>query len=189
MIQKYTYKGTTYLTEYEVRNAIFKAENTALPQTITSSDWKRFGVTYQEEEDPVPVPPSLEEVKDGALNRVDHATSEEILGGFDYEINKETLHFSYDQFDQQNFADTANACLIAKLGDPGVPESINWNAYKANGDLVRLSLDREAFKALYKQAILGHKAAVMEKGGLRKAQVEAAETAQAVEALLKEWGI
>lgn len=189
MIKKYTYNGVTYLAEYEVRNAIFKSENTALPQEINAEDWKRFGVTYTEEADPLPVPPSLSEVKEGALGRIDNATSAEILAGFDYEVEGQMLHFSYDQFDQQNFADTANACLIAKMGDKTVPDAITWNAYKESGELVRLNITREAFEGLYKAAIFMHKAAVMEKGGKRKAQVDACKSAEAIETLMKEWGI
>lgn len=189
MIKKYTYNGETYLAEYEVRNAIFKAEKTALPQEINAEDWKRFGVTYTEEDDPLPVPPSLAEEKTNALGRVDNATSAEILAGFDYEIEGEILHFSYDQFDQQNFADTANACLIAKMGDTTVPDAITWNAYKESGELVRLNVTRADFEGLYKAAIFTHKAAVMEKGGKRKAQVEAAKSVEAIQALMAEWGI
>lgn len=189
MIKKYTYNGETYLAEYEVRNAIYKAEKTALPQEINAEDWKRFGVTYTEEDDPLPVPPSLAEEKTNALGRVDNATSAEILAGFDYEIEGEILHFSYDQFDQQNFADTANACLIAKMGDTTVPDAITWNAYKESGELVRLNVTRADFEGLYKAAILMHKAAVMEKGGKRKAQVEAAKSVEAIQALMAEWGI
>lgn len=189
MIKKYTYGGVTYLAEYEVRNAIFKAENTALPREINADDWERFGVTYTEEADPAPVPTPLSEVKEGALSRVDNATSSEILAGFDYEVEGQILHFSYDQFDQQNFADTANACLIAKMGDTTVPDAVTWNAYKESGELVRLNLTRETFEGLYKAAIFTHKASVMEKGGVRKAQIDACKSAEAVEKLMKEWGI
>ena len=173
MIKNYSYKCETYLADYEFLNAIFKAENTALPQEIDAEDWKRFDVTYTEEDDPLPVPPSLAEEKTNALGRIDNATSAEILAGFDYEVDGETLHFSYDQFDQQNFADTANACLIAKMGDKTVPDSVTWNAYKASGELVRLNITRTAFEGLYKAAIFMHKAAVMEKGGKLKDQVDA----------------
>ena len=61
---------------------------------------------------------------------IDEQTSRSILDGFDYTVNGEELHFSYDAFDQQNFADTANACLMAQAGVEGLPSSVVWNAYR-----------------------------------------------------------
>lgn len=66
---------------------------------------------------------------------IDAQTSAAILAGFSYEVEGEALHFSYDSFDQQNFSDTANACLMYKSGAKGLPESVTWNAYKADGEL------------------------------------------------------
>ncbi len=50
---------------------------------------------------------------------IDAQTSAAILAGFSYEVEGEALHFSYDSFDQQNFSDTANACLMYKSGAKG----------------------------------------------------------------------
>lgn len=100
---------------------------------------------------------------------IDADTSAKILGGFDYEINGETLHFSYDAFDQQNFADTANACLMAKSGAEGLPQAITWNAYRhGSGELVRLTLGADEFLELYARGALAHKAVCMEEGGAGK---------------------
>ena len=46
-----------------------------------------------------------------------------------------TYHFSYDHDDQQNFADTDNVALLAKMG--------------GKSDLVRLNFTAEFFLALY----------------------------------------
>ena len=99
---------------------------------------------------------------------IDEATSAAILAGFDYEVNGETLHFSYDSFDQQNFADTANGCLGQMAGIPGLPESVVWNAYRPNGDLVRLTLNASEFLALYFGGALAHKSTIMAEGGAKK---------------------
>lgn len=107
--------------------------------------------------------------------RIDAETSKAILNGFDYAVDGESLHFSYDAFDQQNFADTANACLMLKAGAQGLPESVTWNAYRASGELVQLSLSADEFLALYAGGALAHKAACMAHGGERKAALEAAE--------------
>ena len=148
-------------------------------------------------------PPTLEEMKSDAMARVDVATSASIMGGFDCEATSpdadtpETLHFSYDSFDQQNFSDTAIAMQLGQAATEGVPTSTPWNAYRnwtaANGgELVVLQLTAKTFLPLY-AAALRHKASNMAEGGIRKKQVEAVtgETGgvEAVRALLAEWGL
>lgn len=104
---------------------------------------------------------------------IDAETSAAILAGFDFEVAGETLHFSYDSFDQQNFSDTANACLMLKAGTVGLPESVDWNAYRPDGELVRLTLTADQFLGLYAGGALAHKAARMAEGGVKKAALEA----------------
>lgn len=110
--------------------------------------------------------------KAAARAAIDAETSAAILEGFDYEVDGESLHFSYDAFDQQNFSDTANACLMLKSGAQGLPESVTWNAYRADGELVRLVLTADAFLALYAGGALAHKAARMAEGGAKKEALE-----------------
>ena len=110
-------------------------------------------------------------------------TEEELL-----EQAKTSLHFSYDSFDQQNFADSANVAALTISGVEGLPSAVTWNAYRnytadTGGELVRLTLDPTAFLALYTGGALAHKAAKMEAGGRRKAAVEAATTIDEVEAV------
>ena len=146
----------------------------------------------------LPVQP-LDEAKIDAMRQIDQETSGAILAGFDYSIDagtgtSEMLHFSYDSFDQQNFADTANIALLnlampSNLDAGGVPTSVTWNAYRnytpqTGGELVRLTLDAQAFLALYTGGALAHKALQMEIGGQRKAAVESATTVEEVEAAI-----
>ena len=78
--------------------------------------------------------PTLDEAKAAAVARIDRETSEAILAGFEYEIDSggsaETLHFSYDSFDQQNFADSANVALLSLSGPEarGLPASVTPTA-------------------------------------------------------------
>lgn len=124
---------------------------------------------------------TLEEAKAAKLAEIDSHTSAAILAGFDYILNGESLHFSYDSFDQQNFADTANACLLAQSRAAGLPESVVWNAYRGQmRELVRLTLTAAQFLELYAAGALAHKAAKMAWGGERKAAVEAAQTRDAL---------
>ncbi len=168
-MKKYTYKNQTYNSFWEL--------NRATPDLVFSEDTPRellaqLGITVEEMPDPEPTPEEkAQEELEAKIADIDHKTSALIRDGFDYEIEGETLHFSYDMFDQQNFADTANACLLAKSGVPGLPQSVTWNGYKADGSLVRLTLDADQFLALYTAGALAHKAACMEAGGQEKAAV------------------
>lgn len=173
------------------------------PYWLPEDDW-RSPERYTEELGPLPEgavttrpekpAPTLDEAKAAAITRIDRETSESILAGFDYEIDPgtgtpETLHFSYDSFDQQNFSDSANVALLSLGVSPqaeGLPTSVIWNAYRnyspeTGGELVRLTLDPAGFLDLYTSGALAHKAAQMELGGQRKAAVAAAETVADVE--------
>ena len=126
--------------------------------------------------------PTLEELKAAKKARIDAETSAAIASGFDYAVGGVTYHFSYDTFDQQNFADTANVCLMKQSGMPGLPDSVTWNAYTPGGELERLTFDASGFLALYAGGAMKHKNEMMQWGGGRKAAVEAATTPEEVEA-------
>ena len=128
-----------------------------------------------------PYVPTLEELKTAKKARIDAETSAAIASGFDYAVGGVTYHFSYDTFDQQNFADTANVCLMKQSGMPGLPDSVTWNAYTPGGELERLTFDASGFLALYAGGAMKHNG-TMQRGGERKAAVEAATTPEEVEA-------
>ena len=129
-----------------------------------------------------PYVPTLEELKAAKKARIDAETSDAIASGFDYAVGGVTYHFSYDAFDQQNFADTANVCIMKQAGMPGLPDSVTWNAYTPGGELERLTFDALGFLALYAGGAMKHKNETMQRGGERKAAVEAATTPEEVEA-------
>lgn len=136
---------------------------------------------------------SLENVKARKLATIDAQTSSAIMAGFTCEATPpdtntpELLHFSYDEFDQQNFADAAVSMQLATASDGGIPTTTPWNAYRnhtadSKGDLVILQLTAETFLPIY-AAALNHKATKMAEGGQRKAAVAAAQTVEEVEAI------
>lgn len=129
-----------------------------------------------------PYVPTLDELKAAKKARIDAETSAAIASGFDYAVGGVTYHFSYDAFDQQNFADTASVCLMKQSGMPGLPDSVTWNVYTPGGELERLTFDLSGFLALYAGGAMKHKNETMQRGGERKAAVEAATTAEEVEA-------
>ena len=134
---------------------------------------------------------SLPNVKARKLASIDAETSAAIMAGFECEatppdaVEPELLHFSYDSFDQQNFADAAVSMQLSTAG--GIPTTTPWNAYRnhtadSKGDLVILQLTAETFLPIY-AAALNHKAMKMAEGGTRKAAVEAAQTVEELEAI------
>ena len=136
---------------------------------------------------------SLENVKARKLANIDAETSAAIMAGFTCEATPpdtgrpELLHFSYDEFDQQNFADAAVSMQLATAAGGAIPTSTPWNAYRkhtadSKGELVILQLTAETFVPIY-AAALQHKAAKMAEGGQRKAAVTAAQTVEEVEAI------
>ena len=136
---------------------------------------------------------SLENVKARKLAIIDAQTSSAIMAGFECEATPpdtgtpELLHFSYDEFDQQNFADAAVSMQLATASDGGIPTTTPWNAYRnhtadSKGELVILQLTAETFLPIY-AAALNHKATKMAEGGQRKAAVASAQTVEDVEAI------
>ena len=150
-----------------------KCEADASPDDVPR--WKEAAAT---------APPELSEMElllraqAAKIVSIDAETAAAITAGFFYVVDGVTYHFSYDTFDQQNFADTANVALLSQMGGQGLPESVAWNAYKnwqdGKGELVRLTFTAETFLALYTAGAVAHKAARMAEGGSRKEAVAAA---------------
>ena len=137
-MKKYQYNGKEYdnlwLLRRDFRQFVF-------PRNPDDAALEAIGIIVIDIPDPQPDPEEAARAELAMkISQIDMETSSAITGGFDYEVNGETLRFSYDSFDQQNFADTANACLMVKSGLPGLPQSVTWNAYRADGTLVRLEL-------------------------------------------------
>ena len=142
---------------------------------------------------------SLEEAKKISIQNINNLISNSISSGFDFEINTdsglENLHFSYDSFDQQNFADTANMATMS-LQKPieletqvNIPTSVTWNAYRnytkeTGGELVRLTLDAVQFLILYTNGALVHKSIQMEIGGQIKDEIENATSVDELKSIL-----
>lgn len=63
MIKKYLYNGKEYLSDYQVRQAIFEMERKAFPEEPEENKaefWNELGVTYAEEPDPEPTPEEIQ---------------------------------------------------------------------------------------------------------------------------------
>ena len=150
-----------------------KCEADASPDDVAR--WKEAATTAQPELSEMELLLRAQATK---IVSIDAETAAAITAGFFYVVDGVTYHFSYDTFDQQNFADTANVALLSQMGGQGLPESVAWNAYKnwqdGKGELVRLTFTAETFLALYTAGAVAHKAARMAEGGSRKEAVAAA---------------
>ena len=150
-----------------------KCEADASPDDVAR--WKEAATTAQPELSEMEL---LLRAQAAKIVSIDAETAAAITAGFFYVVDSITYHFSYDTFDQQNFADTANVALLSQMGGQGLPESVAWNAYKnwqdGKGELVRLTFTAETFLALYTAGAVAHKAARMAEGGSRKEAVAAA---------------
>ena len=159
-----------------------KCEADASPDDVAR--WKEAATTAQPELSEMEL---LLRAQAAKIVSIDAETAAAITAGFFYVVDGITYHFSYDTFDQQNFADTANVALLSQMGGQGLPESVAWNAYKnwqdGKGELVRLTFTAETFLALYTAGAVAHKAARMAEGGSRK---EAVATAVARGATIEE---
>ena len=150
-----------------------KCEANASPDDVPR--WKEAAATAQPELSEMEL---LLRAQAAKIVSIDAETAAAITAGFFYVVDGVTYHFSYDTFDQQNFADTANVALLSQMGGQGLPESVAWNAYRnwqdSKGELVRLTFTAETFLALYTAGAVAHKAARMAEGGSRKEAVAAA---------------
>jgi len=125
------------------------------------------------------LPPPPEPTVDEKIAQIDAHTSAMIMRGFDFIVNGNKYRFSYDQFDQQNFSDSAIVAQMVLAGVQGLPPDITWNAWELEIDpesgqfvdriLHRLTLTWNDFLVLYTQGALTHKITQMEIGSQKKA--------------------
>lgn len=158
-----TIGGIAAMADWQFDPAAIEADR----EIVTGRD----GKLYFKGDEPGPTPEEL-------IAQIDAETSAAILAGFQHTVQGQDLHFSYDPMDQQNFADTANASTLVKMGVPGLPDTVTWNGWDIERDqdgkeisrtLVRLILSANEFLELYLNGALTHKAVQMEIGSQKKA--------------------
>jgi len=140
LTENYTLLNSGKKDKTTTTNNAFVIEIDKLPDYFLPGQWiYDEGKLYPTEEYEKSI---LDTIKNEAISRIDIITSSNITNGFDYKINtgetEELLHFSYDSFDQQNFADSANVATLSLSGIEGLPTEVTWNAYrKDTNELVR----------------------------------------------------
>lgn len=158
---------------YEVQKTVLSTEEFPPIKDIKRTTYKPLFTNIENPEYPSS---TLDELKQNKITQIYKETSDSIFAGFNYKINDQEYHFSYDALDQQNFADTANMCQLALSGIEGLPTSVTWNSYLEDGTLVQQEFDAQAFLKLYTSGAMVHKATQMAIGGQRKAAVQTAQS-------------
>lgn len=179
VLEPYGFARFTYTShpQYDAETQKVREE-----RTIVDGEWSQVWIVEDIEFTSEELEQRLRQKRGEKILEIDAHTQESIFAGFDYAIDGVTYHFSYDSFDQQNFADTANVCLLKMSGVEGLPESVNWNMYTLEThELVIHTFTPSEFLDLYTQGALVHKNTVMSEGGLRKANAEAAKTLEELE--------
>ena len=158
---------------YEVQKDVLSIEEFPPIKDIKQTTYRPL---FTDIENPEYPNNTLDELKQNKIIQIDKETSDAIFNGFDYVIDDQNYHFSYDALDQQNFADTANMCQLALSGTEGLPTSVTWNSYLEDGTLVQQEFDAQTFLKLYTSGAMVHKATQMTIGGQRKLQVSEAQS-------------
>ena len=98
---------------YEVQKDVLSIEEFPPSKDIKQTTYKPL---FTDIENPEYPNNTLDELKQNKIIQIYKETSDSIFAGFNYKINNQEYHFSYDALDQQNFADTANMCQLAISG-------------------------------------------------------------------------
>ena len=151
--------------------------------------WTLEPIVHTDEE----IRQKLLQEKEKLIVNVDNDTSSKISSGFFCEVTPpdtnepESLFFSYDSFDQQNFADAAIVILNTLQTQSSDTLKQSWNAYRNHtddykGDLVVLDLTPATFLPIY-QAACTHKATVMTEGSVIKEKIRNASSLEELKEL------
>ena len=168
MITKYIYDGAEYFSEQELRGVIFNANRKVFgiaPKENVAEFWKRFGVTYVEEQEPLEV---LKQQKLTVIKRVflawrnDHATLTSSLG------------FNADSTERANM--DVNGLLVAY--EDARDSLITFR----DADNIFRSLNYSQLKTLQKE-IIENGSFAYEQKWLLDSQVENAKTKEELDAI------
>ena len=169
MIKKYLYNNKEYLSEYSVRQAIWKEDHKVFgkePEENRAEFWENLGVTYSEQPDPPIVQhiPTLEEEKTIKLARLNDA--------FQQWRNDDATLISSLGF-------TADADERAMIDVSGLV-ALDSPATFMDADNVPHELSAEELKTLQKEIILSGNHAYQVKWTLRIA-INGAETKESLD--------
>lgn len=115
MIKKYVYNEKEYSNSWEVRQAIYKAENTAFGIEPTGeyeqkkAFWEQLGVTYTEEPDPEPTP---EEIAAQELEEAKRLRAQQVAS---IKVEVDGMTFDGDETSQSRMARALEVASITGM--------------------------------------------------------------------------
>lgn len=124
---------------------------------------------------------SLDQLKQNKLNELNEACNQSILGKFTADVDGVTYSFSHDDAAQSNFKDAKLSWID---GDLALTDVLPWTAYNANGDVVRLQLNKEKFDPVYKAHVMVAMNNVSKLRDTLQPQVESSTTKAQLDAIV-----
>ena len=112
----YTYNGVVYYSVPAVRMAISKAMGVAFGNPQTAEEWKALGVTYEVkvEPDPIPVPPTQEELEKQALEEAKRERKDAVAA---IKVVVDGMTFDGDEVAQSRMARAITAAEAAGMAE------------------------------------------------------------------------
>lgn len=178
MIRKYIYQEQEYFSSYSVRQAIWKNEGkvfSAEPEQGKAEFWAALGVTYTEEPDPVPEPPTVEEVRAQKLDELE----KKFLQWYEQDA---TLVSSLGyECDSAARAMLDISGLVIKAEADGVEKASTYSTTFMDANNQPHLVGTEQLKTIQLEIVSAGQAAYQEKWTMRS-QILAAENAEDLEA-------
>ena len=169
-MKKYQYNGKEYdnlwLLRRDFRQFVF-------PRNPDDAALEAIGIIVIDIPDPQPDPEEAARAELAMkISQIDMETSSAITGGSSItRSGARSCASPTIALTSRTLPTRPTPASLVKSGLPGLPQSVTWNAYRADGTLVRLELTADEFLALYAGGALAHKAACMEQGGAKKAEL------------------
>ncbi len=132
--------------------------------------------------------PTIAELAEKETKRVNFIVTATILGGFDYEVNGTTYHFSYQSSDQANWMQEAYRADEAVANGQKDTYRAYWQGHKADGGVDTLVFTYDEFKTILMYSGTW-KSDILASGWNMKAQLRACTTEAELKAKVKELDI
>ena len=179
MIRKYIYQDQEYLSSYSVRQAIWKNEGkvfSAEPEEGKTEFWTALGVTYTEEPDTVPEPPTVDEVRAQKLDELE----KKFLQWYEQDATLvSSLGYECDS-DARAMLDISG--LVIKAESDGVEKASTYSTTFMDANNQPHLVSMEQLKTIQLEIVSAGQAAYQEKWKLRTSILNA-EDVKTLEAL------
>ena len=178
MIRKYTYQDQEYQSAWAVRQAIWEKEHKVFgsePKEGKTEFWAALGVTYTEEPDPVPEPPTVDEVRAQKLDELE----KKFLQWYEQDATLvSSLGYECDS-DARAMLDISG--LVIKAEADGVEKASTYSTTFMDANNQPHLVGTDQLKTIQLEIVSAGQVAYQEKWTMRS-QILAAENAEDLEA-------